>query len=394
VKLKRLHFRPWHPCNTLLVLIWGALLLVAGCADGGGLMGPEPRSGGLATASESSSSEEFIWPTAGWTVATPEEMGMRSEDLYQARDYAMSTGGGSGYITRGGRLVLSWGSPTTKYALKSTTKSIGGTLLGIAIGDGLVSLDAIAQSYYASFGVPPQTNETKGWLDDITLRHLATHTAGFAKGGGYGKLLHAPGAKWTYSDGGANWLADVLTVRFAQDLKALLLSRVFTPLGLPSTELKWRLHSTREQTLEGIVRREFNSGIQLDVDAMARIGYLYLRGGRWEDAQILPESYVSMVGIPDPATVGLPITKPGSYPGASNHYGLLWWNNGDGALAGVPTDAFWAWGLGDSFIIVIPSLDIVVTRAGPGWRSGWNADYAVLAPFLEPIVASVAPTSP
>ncbi|MEN9935542.1 MAG: gamma-glutamyltransferase, partial [Chloroflexota bacterium] len=58
-------------------------------------------------------------------------------------------------------------------------------------------------------------------------------------------------------------------------------------------------------------------------------------------------------------------------------------------LPNVPRDAYWAWGLGDSLIVVIPSLDIVVARAGSGWRAGWNPNYAVLQPFLDPIVSSV-----
>jgi hypothetical protein len=40
--------------------------------------------------------------------------------------------------------------------------------------------------------------------------------------------------------------------------------------------------------------------------------------------------------------------------------------------------------------VVIPSLDIVATRAGDtGWRSKWNGDYTVLVPFIEPVVRSV-----
>jgi len=370
-------------------LLIGALLIAGACADRGAPTAPEADA--PSGRSSSLSADGDLWPTQGWAVATPEELGMRAEDLLQARDYAISTGGGSGYITRSGRLVLSWGSPTRKYDLKSTTKSIGGaTALGLAIADGLVSLDTAAQSLYASFGLPPDTNQSTGWLDDITLHHLATHTSGFAKTGGYGKLKHVPGNRWTYSDGGTNWLADVLTVRYGHDLNTLLFERVFTPLGIPSTQLKWRLHKTREDSIEGIVRREFNSGIKASVDAMARVGYLYLRGGRWEDAQILPAAFTAQVGVPDPAIVGLPITDPTKYPLASSHYGQLWWNNGDGTLASVPLDAYWAWGLKDSLIIVIPSLDIVVARAGPGWRKGFTSDYAILAPFIEPIVASVA----
>src|SRR5687767_2341520 len=71
---------------------------------------------------------------------------------------------------------------------------------------------------------------------------------------------------------------------------------------------------------------------------------------------------------------------------------MLWWNNADGTIAGLPRDAHWSWGLYDSLIVVIPSLDMVIARAGPAksWKRAPNADhYDVLKPFLEPIVASV-----
>ncbi|KPK43432.1 MAG: hypothetical protein AMJ65_05755, partial [Phycisphaerae bacterium SG8_4] len=95
-----------------------------------------------------------------------------------------------------------------------------------------------------------------------------------------------------------------------------------------------------------------------------------------------------------PEIIGLPVRDSAQYPNASDHYGLLWWNNGDGTLSGVPQDAYWSWGLYDSLIVIIPSLDIVVARAGSGWRSGWNGDYNVLKPFLEPICQSVANGAP
>ena len=121
--------------------------------------------------------EAATWPTAGWPTATPLEAGLDENELRRARDYAL-TGGGSGYITRGGKLVYSWGSATIRYDLKSTTKSIGGTLLGLALADGRVQLDARAQSYLPSFGVPPDSNASTGWLEEVTLRQLATQTSG------------------------------------------------------------------------------------------------------------------------------------------------------------------------------------------------------------------------
>jgi hypothetical protein len=58
--------------------------------------------------------------------------------LKQARDFAVSEGGGSGFITRGGKLVMSWGSPSQRYDLKSTTESIGVTALGLAVSETLL----------------------------------------------------------------------------------------------------------------------------------------------------------------------------------------------------------------------------------------------------------------
>jgi hypothetical protein len=194
---------------------------------------------------------------------------------------------------------------------------------------------------------------------------------------------------WSYSDGGSNWLADLLTVRFASDLKDLMFTRVFHPLGLDDKDITWRNHNYREDTIAGITRREFGSGIHADVDAMVRIGYLYLRMGSWEGQQILPRTFVEQAARPDPVLDGLPVHQEDDHQDASSHYGLLWWNNGDGRLANVPSDAFWSWGLRDSFIIVIPSLDVVVSRAGNRWRPGWNSDYSVIEPFLEPIAQSV-----
>jgi CubicO group peptidase (beta-lactamase class C family) len=264
---------------------------------------------------------------------------------------------------------MSWGSQSTLYDLKSTTKSIGVTVLGLALKDGLMDLPDQAQQHLSSVGLPPSSNQNTGWLDDITIEHLSTHTAGFEKTGGFGRLLFRPGTKWFYSDGGANWLADSLTVTYSRDLRALLFQRVFSPLGITSSDLTWRSNNYRSDTINGDKRREFGSGIKADVDAMARIGYLYLRNGQWENQQIIEQSFVDMARQPVSGVTGLPLHNPNQWPGSPDHYGLLWWNNADGELANVPTDAYWSWGLNESLIIVIPSLDIVVSRAGGAWQS-------------------------
>jgi CubicO group peptidase (beta-lactamase class C family) len=331
------------------------------------------------------------FPAQVWSTATPGEAGLDEAKLEQARDYALS-GGGSGYVVRGGKLVFSWGDPAQRYDLKSTTKSFGTAALGLAIVDGKMRLEDKARQHHPTFGTPPDTNTQTGWLDQITILHLASQTAGFDKPGGYVPLLFKPGTEWAYSDSGPNWLAECITLAYRRDLDELMFERLFTPIGIKRTDLVWRKNQYRPDVIDGIKRREFGAGISANVDAMARFGLLWLREGEWNGKQLLPRDFVEAARKPVTGVPGLPVRKPEEYGRAANHYGLLWWNNADETIEGVPPDTYWSWGLYDSLIVIMPALDIVVARAGQSWKRTRGDDhYEVLKPFLSPIVASVRP---
>ncbi len=329
------------------------------------------------------------WPGEAWPQASPESLGLSAARLHEARDYAAKARG-SGCIIHQGKLVLSWGDPRQLYDLKSTTKSIGVTLLGVALGDKRASLEDRAIKHHPSFAVPPEQNVTNGWIEKVTLRMLARQTAGFSKPGGFEKMLFEPGTQWHYSDGGPNWLAECLTLAYKKDLKELLFERICKPLGITEADLKWRNNSYRPNQLLGLPRREFGAGISANVEAMSRIGYLYLRQGMWKAETILPREFVMLVSIVPKDPMPLPVYEHQTYGDASSHYGLLWWNNADGHLPEVPRDAYWAWGLFDSLILVVPSLDLVAVRAGNAWdRTPGGDHYAPLKPFFQPLCAAV-----
>lgn len=343
-------------------------------------------------------------PDRGWLRVAPEQVGMQASLLREAEIYALE-GSGAGLISRRGRLVHSWGNIDRRYDLKSTTKSIGSIALGILMDENRVRLDDRAATHLATIGTPPSTNDSAR-LQQITLLQLATHTAGFEKTGGYGQLLAAPGAQWRYSDGGLNWLADTLTSVYGDDLQTLFASRVWPVLGINERDdIQWRRASAGmrpDPRPDQIEHREFAAGMVANVNALARVGLLFLRGGAWADGQrVFSPSFVDLVRTPRPESAGATVVDPENFPDANHRYGVLWWTNATGALPNVPRDAFWAWGLGDSLIVVIPSLDLVIARAGPiqpadpsGRSFGeddWNARYEVLAPFLDPIVSSVSP---
>lgn len=357
------------------------IVLVLGLA----LLAPAPPSVGRAA-----DPAEPVYPGDRWPTADPADVGMDAANLRQARDYAL-TGEGSGIITRHGRVVLTWGDQKQRYDLKSSTKSFGVTALGLALLDGKVELNDKATSHHPAFGVPPDENAASGRRDKVTLLHLATQTAGFEKPGGYGRILFDPGARWHYSDAGPNWLAECLTLVYKRDLDDLMFERVFTPIGITRDDLVWRENQYRPHEIAGVKRREFGAGVSADVDALARFGYLYLRRGKWKDKSILPPEFVDLCRRPPTELAGVPPFDPKAEHGdAAKHYGLLWWNNADGTIAGLPRDAYWSWGLYDSLTVVIPSLDVVAVRAGKGWeRKAGGQHYDPLKPFMEPIAAAV-----
>jgi CubicO group peptidase (beta-lactamase class C family) len=333
-----------------------------------------------------------VWPGTSWQKAKPAALGVDATQLNQGVSYAKGYGG-SGLVAKDGYVIASWGDQKAKYALRSATKSFGSILLGLAIDDGRLALGDRAVDRLSGFGTPPSSNVNTGWLPKITILQLATHTAGFDAGGGdYLPLVFAPGSKFLYSNAGANWLADILTVTFGKDLKSVLTTRVLQPLKIGSSDLSWNTNTYHVQTLQGITNRSISSGISADVNAMARIGLLMARGGKWQTAQILSQSYVDQAGSTPAALKGTPLADPTEWPGATDRYGLLWWNNASGAISGLPDDAFWAWGLEDSLILAVPSLDLVISRAGPKIEKGQPrfGQIKFLQPFFGPIAQAAS----
>jgi len=271
-------------------------------------------------------SAEWVWPGREWAIASPESQGMSSEGLEEVAAYAQRYGGGSGCVIRHGYLVKEWGSPTELADIKSATKgSVGTTILGLAVDAGLVGLEDLAQRHYPAIGGERPENLSTGWLGEIRIRHLATMTAGFDDGRPP-KLVYRPGSSGIYSNDTANMLAELLTLKFGEDLYFLLKRRVMDPIGVHPSEWAWRDNWYRPDTIEGLKSREFASGITITHRALARIGYLYLREGNWRGRQILSPWFIREA------------TRPTALPAPWPYYAFYWGSNAKGTFRDIPRD--------------------------------------------------------
>ena len=299
-----------------------------------------------------------------WTVANPTEVGIDGDELFVAGELAGRIDRmRSLLVVRDGRIAYEryyggWTADTLA-DVRSVTKSVVSTLVGIAIEEGHIEdLDQPITHFVRQprFDVRP---EHAG----ITVRHLLTMTGGFAwseaDGGAYvdwvlsgdhvdylldRPLDAAPGRSFTYNSAAVHLLGVVLEEATGASLPTYADRVLFAPLGISRS--RW------EELPGDFVNG--GSGLDLRPRDLARIGQLFLQRGWSGRMPIVPSAWVA------DATAGTSSTFPGVGPIRSMSYGFLWWLDLD-------RDAYLAWGFAGQFVYVVPSLELVVV-ATTDWR--------------------------
>jgi CubicO group peptidase (beta-lactamase class C family) len=241
-------------------------------------------------------------------------------------------------------------SAETQSAVNSITKSVLSILVGIAIDEGFLRLDEKLSEVF-----PEEFDENVDPLArEITLRDLLTKTEGFEEGGwghfkfGAGKsgkpqiwrwmlnrkVEYPPGTHFRYDGVGSDLLSIVLSTAIKQNLADFAKQRLFGPLHIEN----YTWHSD----IEGYLLGEY--GLYLTARGMAKIGLLYLRGGRWGETQLVSEKYVQ-----DSTS-----KHNDGGPPVNAAYGYQWW------VKETNPNAFFAAGLNGQLVLVVPKLDLVM----------------------------------
>jgi CubicO group peptidase (beta-lactamase class C family) len=281
--------------------------------------------------------------------------------------------GDEGYrvvIVRGGRIAAEWNRGIDRdkqQGLASAAKSIFSSILGIAITEGKIpSADArVVEFYPEAIDVPPGEGPKPGRYAfskdrDITFRQLISNTSGYMKPG------EEPGKVFHYQTFGMNILThaiakiyglyDVRDPRGSPGFKVLVDEKLRSPINATWGYYlaNFDLHAKARIHIFG-----YYDGVKATALDMARLGWLWRNWGRWEDKQVIPESWLRE------ATKTAPDIRA-NCPREQWQYGYGFWTNSDLHLwPDLPRDAYMAAGAGNQFIWVCPSLDLVVVQ-GPG----------------------------
>jgi CubicO group peptidase (beta-lactamase class C family) len=352
-----------------------------------------------------------------WPQDPPEKHGMSREALDRWRDRLAAHNTRALLVVRNDKIVYEWYAQGEDVNKKQGTASlakaiVGGNSLMVALEDGKMKVDDKASLYIPAWRNHPQKNL-------ITIRQLATHTAGIEdaeqdniehmkipgwKGAFWRRepdpfsiavhdapVIFPPGTSYAYSNPGMADLAYAVTAAAKTDLRTLLKTRLFDPLGIP--ESHWSIGYGTPYEVDGLQLYANWGGGAFTPRATARIGQMMLHQGEFGGKRLVHRALAQKMVT----YAGMPIQKrSATNPGPAS--GLCWWLNYDGVWPDVPRDAFVGAGASQQLLMVIPSLDLIVVRnggaLGPSHDRFWaDAVDKVLSPAAR-IAGSKPPYPP
>ena len=257
---------------------------------------------------------------------------------------------------------------TKLHTLQSVTKSVTSAGLGIAIDEGYIdNVDVAAMSFFDDYSHDLSDARKKA----ITLEDFLTMRSGIEWNteGGYSSDTHStiileaseewiqyvldqgmdadPGSVYEYNDGVSVLIGKIIGEATGKRADKWIEEKLFNPIGI--TDYYWKITPDNEADTEG--------GLYLASHDLARIGYLFLRNGKWNGQQIISEEWVRQSTAPV-----VPDVNPKNDRQDAG-YGYQWWIiDHDGTTSSLYAGN----GYGGQFVFIAPEQDIVAVF------NGWN----------------------
>jgi CubicO group peptidase (beta-lactamase class C family) len=266
-------------------------------------------------------------------------------------------------IVRNGYLVTEayWHpyGPDDEHSIESITKSVIGTLIGIAIDHR--EIKSTKESLLDFFPDPSIGNLDRN-KKSITIGIMLSMTSGIdcedtKVQAGLGQtsnwvqyfldlpMSSKPGTKWIYCSGAAHLLSAVLQNETGVDARTYANQNLFAPLGIPPV-------SAQDWVADPHGITNGMAGLYLTPRDLAKYGYLYLNMGKWDSQQIISAHWVQK-STREQVHIG----KDEYVGGLDRGFGYLW--------SIFPEQQYYGYlGRGGQELFVLPKENIVVLFTG------------------------------
>jgi CubicO group peptidase (beta-lactamase class C family) len=273
------------------------------------------------------------------------------------------------------------------HALRSDSKSFISTLIGIAIDKGQIKdVDQKVFDFFPEYAyLKNATNE------GMQLKHLLTMTAGFdwnenalfldksqyddyiieTKDDRIGYILKKPiatsaGSHFLYNSGLPILQTAIIKKVTGETADVYAKKYLFDPLNI--TNFYWRMNA------DGYIK---TAPLYLRPRDMAKLGQLFLDGGKWKGNQIVSNNWVTTAS----STI---ISNASIFSGDNNTgYGYNWWTEKI-VVSSNTISTFVAEGKGGQYIFVVPSLNAVVVFTGGNYDIYQSAPFGLMQNVILP----------
>ena len=265
----------------------------------------------------------------------------------------------------------------------SVAKSIAATLVGHSVQKGMVDVNAPNQiPQWSKFGDPRATitiDQMLRMASGLTSDTAGNRTdpvylggAGVAERSTSWPLLHKPGSRYRYANNDTMLAILAAKAQHRDRIKKLGNYRPsehdFDPYAFFQKVGMTRTYAETDWQGDYIL----SSQVWTTARDLGRLGLLYLADAVWNGERLLPENWRSYVSSPS-----------GPQPDRPFGYGASFWlmNKSNG----IPADTFAGFGNRGQYLVIIPSLDMVIVRRGYDTR-GNRFD---IAAFTRAVVSAM-----
>lgn len=289
---------------------------------------------------------------SSWETQSIASLNWNQSAVQPLKDYLVQNNTKSFMILVNGRIVMeeyfNGHTSTTTWPWNSAGKTLVTATTGIAQQEGLLNINSKVSDYLGT----GWTNAPLNKENLITSKHLLTMTSGLSDANN----LVIPTNLTYLADAGTRWsyhnvfqkLMDVVAKASNQSFENYFNAKLKNKIGMDGF---WN---------NGLIFKIYHSNTR----SMARFGILALNKGKWNNEQIVTQSFFNE------SIVSSQTINPS--------YGYLWWLNGKASymvpggqinfigslVPNAPADMYAAMGAEDQRIYIVPSKNIVVIRMG------------------------------